>query len=404
MPIIFVPGVMGSRLFKNGSPFWDPDQQSSMAPLLWASAGKRADMISVSSPATIATTGVAAAGLTADQIARGWAGPCWDFYGQALRFLDDQSNWGGNSCRVYAFGYDWRKSNAVTGAQLITYISSVLQKEQDQGAKKVILVTHSMGGLVSRWALKHGAGGQVKGVIHAVQPAVGAVVAYRRYKSGAIWSSPYNDAPLGLTRILGRSPYDYAVVSYGLRGPQELLPSNLHPAAPYHSQHWLTWDAKVPVSIAQPPPNIYDVYRESTGYLGLFASSDPAEAAHLAGIRTSINGAEAFHADMKAWVLDPTFVVAIDGHGTDAGTDMSWVVNVFSANGTEVNETLLKLSKDTYPHGDGTVPLGSQTALAVPATNMAVFSSGAPEHADAYKYQPILDKVKDFANRIVNLP
>lgn len=404
VPIIFVPGVMGTRLFKRGSPFWDPDQPSSMAKLLWASAGKRGDMISVSSPADVATTGIAKANLTPDQLARGWAGPSWGFYGKVLQFLDDQSNWGGNSCRVYAYGYDWRQSNRITGAQLIRFINWVLVQEPD--AKKVILVTHSMGGLVSRWALKHGAGGQVKGVIHAVQPVTGAVVAYRRYKSGATWSDPYNDEPLPLTRILGRSPYDYAVVSYGLRGPQELLPSNSHPGAPYHAAHWLTWDQQVPVALSQPPSNVYDAYRESTGLVGLFASSDPAEATHVSGITTSINGAETFHADMGTWAFDPTFVIAIDGHGTDVGTDLSYVVNLLSANSTEVNEKLLKLSKDTYAQGDGTVPLGSQRALSVPFSKTAVFkaSDGTPQHADAYNYQPILDKTKEFVNRIVNLP
>jgi pimeloyl-ACP methyl ester carboxylesterase len=390
---------MGTRLFKNGGSFWDPDKPTSMVPLLWASAGTRAEMLSIASPVTIANTGVPKAGLTPDQITRGWAGPVWGFYGLVLNFLDTQ-NWGGNSCRVYAFGYDWRQSNQVSGRQLITYINWVLSQETD--AKKVVLVTHSMGGLVSRWALKNGAAGQVKGVIHAVQPAVGAVVAYRRYKSGAIYSDPYNDEPFPLTRILGRSPYDYAVVSYGLRGPQELLPSNSHPASPYQPSHWLTWDRQIPVSITAPPGNIYDVYRESTGFLGLFASSDPSEAAHLAGIITAINGAEAFHAGMGTWAHTSTFVVAINGNGTDVGTDISYV----SASGTEVNETLLKLSKDTYMQGDGTVPFGSQTALPVPQANQAVFqaSNGDPSHADAFTYRPILDKVKDFVNRIVNLP
>jgi pimeloyl-ACP methyl ester carboxylesterase len=49
-------------------------------------------------------------------------------------------------------GYNWLRGNADSGIKTAKRISALMKRYQDQGfqCEKVILVTHSMGGLVAR--------------------------------------------------------------------------------------------------------------------------------------------------------------------------------------------------------------------------------------------------------------
>lgn len=63
--------------------------------------------------------------------------------------------------------------------------ASIASDGRKRECNKVIIVTHSMGGLVARSAcVLHGAEGKVLGVIHGVQPSVGSPAAYWRMKAG----------------------------------------------------------------------------------------------------------------------------------------------------------------------------------------------------------------------------
>jgi triacylglycerol lipase len=59
---------------------------------------------------------------------------------------------GYTSAQLYAWSYDWSKSNVTTAQQLSTQIKNVLAQT---GASKVDLVVHSMGALNSRYYLKN---------------------------------------------------------------------------------------------------------------------------------------------------------------------------------------------------------------------------------------------------------
>ncbi|MCX5598707.1 esterase/lipase family protein [Streptomyces phaeochromogenes] len=59
---------------------------------------------------------------------------------------------GYTSSELFAWSYDWGKSNVTTAQQLSTKIQSVLSQT---GASKVDLVVHSMGALNSRYYLKN---------------------------------------------------------------------------------------------------------------------------------------------------------------------------------------------------------------------------------------------------------
>ncbi|WP_369308999.1 esterase/lipase family protein [Providencia rettgeri] len=98
---------------------------------------------------------------------------------------------------VHVFGYNWLKDNAISAEELTLYIDNVLDMyKYDHGyglaIEKVILVTHSMGGLVARYAMNppkevtfNGCQDKVLGVVHGVIPDLGSPAAYRRMKTGA---------------------------------------------------------------------------------------------------------------------------------------------------------------------------------------------------------------------------
>ncbi|HEY5523654.1 MAG TPA: alpha/beta hydrolase, partial [Desulfuromonadaceae bacterium] len=122
---------------------------------------------------------------------RGWGGVSWSSYGDILKALQnrewDQSVNLFYEFPVHAFGYNWTASNGLAGEKLAAYIDQVITGYTDAGRKcpKVLLVTHSMGGLVARSAcLLHGAKEKVLGVIHGVQPSNGSPTAYWRMKGG----------------------------------------------------------------------------------------------------------------------------------------------------------------------------------------------------------------------------
>lgn len=98
---------------------------------------------------------------------------------------------------VHVFGYNWLVDNATSAEELVKYIDEVLKTYKNKhgyglAIEKVILVTHSMGGLVARYAMNpsedstfKGCKDKVLGVVHGVIPDLGSPAAYRRIKTGA---------------------------------------------------------------------------------------------------------------------------------------------------------------------------------------------------------------------------
>lgn len=90
---------------------------------------------------------------------------------------------------VYAFGYNWLHSNGDSAKVIATRVNQVMNELNQSGyeCNQVIVVTHSMGGLVAR-ALIHPAYGdlqeKVLGIVHGVMPAIGAPAAYKRMRAG----------------------------------------------------------------------------------------------------------------------------------------------------------------------------------------------------------------------------
>lgn len=126
---------------------------------------------------------------------------------------------------VHAMGYNWLKASSASACRLAERINNLMQHYQDQGfqCEKVIIVTHSMGGLVAR-VLIHPAMGNMKdkilGMVHGVMPAMGAGATYKRMRCG------FEDSLFKLTpKILGNYGNKVTSVLANAPGALELLPS-----------------------------------------------------------------------------------------------------------------------------------------------------------------------------------
>ncbi|WP_176058495.1 hypothetical protein [Paraburkholderia sp. BCC1876] len=133
---------------------------------------------------------------------------------------------------VWACGYNWLQSNEKSSDALVARINEVLDYYKKSKTLipegRVIVITHSMGGLVARRAAQK-VPGLIMGVLHGVQPVVGAPVVYRRFRAGTERDS-YNPEAAILSSIIGYTPADVTCVLGNSPGPMELLPTKYYPS------------------------------------------------------------------------------------------------------------------------------------------------------------------------------
>lgn len=242
VPVIFVPGIMGTRLKRGGEKIWDPDDKLFM---LWnygtwrtGPAEKKEKVIGLGDfkPADLAPfeddlkhnnkkfeKDYPGAGE------RGWGSVSWGTYGEILQALSKPETWPAPinaffHLPVYACGYNWGASNIDAGKRLNKFIQDVLiaeRKKPDAVCEKVIIVTHSMGGLVTRQAVKFGTASKILGVVHGVQPALGAAAAYWRMKAGF---ERDGNMPNPAAWVLGTNGAEVTALLGWLPGGLQLLP------------------------------------------------------------------------------------------------------------------------------------------------------------------------------------
>jgi pimeloyl-ACP methyl ester carboxylesterase len=167
---------------------------------------------------------------------------------------------------VYAFGYNWSDCASNSGKKLAMRIDEIIKEQKKRGrlCKYVILVTHSMGGLVARSAccMDHegigNARDKVLGVIHGVQPAVGAAAGYWRIKAGFERKS-LGDAPVAW--VLGANGEEVTCILGNAPGGLELLPTRDYTAND-GSKQWLHVTLKNGEKISLPNSDPYaEIYR-----------------------------------------------------------------------------------------------------------------------------------------------
>lgn len=339
IPLIFVPGIMGSRLRRGASGprldddqklpalRWDAGDKLWMAGnFLWRGAEHRKRMLVGPQFST--------AFLEVDDtnpVGDGFNGIMAD-YRQFLVDLRDR-DWGALGrlfvFPVYAHGYNWTDSNENGGRLLAQRITQVIDEARQVTGlcEKVILITHSMGGLVARAASEmHGARGRILGIVHGVQPATGATAAYWRIKAGF----EGDKLPSG---VLGNEGPDVCAILGNVPGGLQLLPTKHH-RTNAGERDWLriVRDGKVLMSLPQSDPYT-EIYEQpavvvpppgkgasGNAYWGLVdpALLDPGNAGPPAGAAGGLSGAGALvEKSLPGGVAGPA---GADGGTADAGS------------------------------------------------------------------------------------
>ena len=146
---------------------------------------------------------------------------------------------------VWVYGYNWLQDNEVSAKGLLDYIDNrVLAcyagKKYLKCAGKVIIVTHSMGGLVARRAAmmlaEQGQEDKILGLVHGAQPVMGAPALYRRLRAGQeageatfdIFSLSFIEATAAAV-FMGWSEQSMTVQLARAPGPLELAPTKFYP-------------------------------------------------------------------------------------------------------------------------------------------------------------------------------
>ena len=162
---------------------------------------------------------------------------------------------------VHAAGYNWLRSNDEAGKALALQIDTIIGHYKKLGfpCEKVILVTHSMGGLAARAACHPeigNAAANVAGIVHGEQPAIGAAAAYKRMHAGFEAGGLFNIVSLIIARALGWSGKEVTAVLSNAPGGLELLPTKLYPPGWLRVQHGEK-DLMPPLPVSNPYAEIY---------------------------------------------------------------------------------------------------------------------------------------------------
>jgi muramidase (phage lysozyme) len=193
IPLIVLPGVMGSRLrIKNGQDavYWDLD--SLITRMIWwvfHGAKDQGEVLDYTKSADVLRDNN---DLSPDRVAKGWGTIAWRFYADLLigleKFAAEVETRIGISLPVYAIGYDWRQPIEVSSEYVREQINKILNQEN---SRRIIIITHGMGGLVARAMLKNFSdiSSKTLGVIHIMQPVNGAPAMYRLFwtEEGEEW-------------------------------------------------------------------------------------------------------------------------------------------------------------------------------------------------------------------------
>jgi pimeloyl-ACP methyl ester carboxylesterase len=316
---------------------------------------------------------------------------------------------------VHAMGYNWLRENAESGAAIAERIRTLMKRYQDQGfqCEKVILVTHSMGGLVARAVIHPDMGNlndQVLGIVHGVMPAMGAGTAYKRIRCGFEGSGISS-------KILGEIGPHVTAVLANAQGGLELLPSQAY------GNHWLQvkQDGATLKSLPENGDPYEEIYKVRDKWYGLLREEWINRAhVHGAGFKRTcqlLNRAKDFHNAIAMTYHDQSYA----HYGADSKR-VAWhrVVWEIEKNARVQDVDLLKIAIDdakgklrmidpTLPvalnktptqfeiklldaaePGDQTVPLHSADAQFRSGKFKGIFRQTGYEHQASYSNSAVL--------------
>lgn len=255
IPIIVVPGIMGTRLAEPGGDHklaWNPTGGgiTGRAPGEMAADPER--LANVAAPLSPDEWSWAQ-GYPFDRMVKASWIP--NFYNLIPDYYDDlcfalREELGvalkpmGFEPRVYACGYDWRLGNDIAATRLQKVVAAA-RDECDQ--ELAILVAHSQGGLVSRYfCRKLGGESAVRALFLIGSPSLGAPQVYARMKRGIIGSADGKEMWF-LRTYMGLNDGESKDLLRAFPSMYQLLPNKLFTqqaiAVPGHEPRlWLEFD------------------------------------------------------------------------------------------------------------------------------------------------------------------
>lgn len=348
---------------------------------------------------------------------------------------------------VYAVGYNWLEDCEQSSQRLEKRILEIIEfwTRAKRRCDQVILVTHSMGGLVAR-ACARRIPDRIAGVIHGVMPAFGAPAAYRRMACGTESSSPDN-GPLdnmeasALAKILGDTTEKTTPVLATSPGALALLPNHLYPGPWLHVRVTLSngkpqaaagasktaaaGHGPAPGDYLHLPgakcPNPYDLYRDTTSWYRLInpALADPAGKYRKINdgiedaITAAIDTAEKFHRTLGDYYHPNTYAFYGDDQQKRSYGQVRWVARHQAGSATVVTAAnvdaarflghtplgqrrvrlegkadLLFALEEQDARGDGTVPY--QSGQGPSGKVKQVFATRGYDHQGSYKHPDML--------------
>jgi len=230
---------------------------------------------------------------------------------------------------VHAMGYNWLKSSNASARRLADRINRLINHYQDQAfqCEKVIIVTHSMGGLVAR-ALIHPEMGnltdKILGMVHGVMPTMGAGAAYKRMRCG------FEDRFLSITpKVLGNNGRKVTAVLANAPGALELLPNQ------NYGNGWLqvTRNDQILLSLPEHGDPYEEIYKLKDVWYGLLREDwiNPALSRGVGFDRTvsRLEQVRKFHSDIANTYHDQSYA----HYGADQ-TRAAWHHVVWSIEGS----------------------------------------------------------------------
>lgn len=271
VPVIFIPGIMGTNLVsvQRGKPVWVAPNVDGVMPVFKAlgtildSVVKSSKQRQIELDPTPLNVGVYYdgeigsynSGLSEKELhGRGWGSVMRSAYHPIMANIQyymnhimidnelqswwkdkadqqpsDWGDWEGNislldlvpvdglhnaaniSYEVWAAGYNWLQSNKKSAEDVIGYINNMVLPHYKGCAEKVLIVTHSMGGLVARAMVACHGFDKLYGIVHGAMPATGAPASYKRMRSGF--------EAFAEKQILGRHAADAVAVMAFAQGP-----------------------------------------------------------------------------------------------------------------------------------------------------------------------------------------
>lgn len=319
---------------------------------------------------------------------------------------------------LHVFGYNWLEDNAISAANLAKYIDNVLDTYKYKfgyglAIEKVILVTHSMGGLVARYAMNptpestfEGCQNKVLGVVHGVIPDLGSPAAYRRMGTGA------SEEGYTAGRILGWSAKELMSVLAQSPAPLQLLPY------PSYKSPWLFIQGEGSYPQTTDPETgkfdpFKDIYLRNDIWWSLYRPDilDKDTGVIKSNWKNYVKLMEItvrqfmLHQENKLYHPN-TYVfygnqVDSDGYLDWEPTKLTLSPYVFSHNESNIPPTNrqkreknqlakeFKLTSSKTP-GDGTVPVESFSAIYAQKSIKSILATNV-DHQDAYKVDDISD-------------